>query len=380
MPGWTITGDDWCNSANVPQDPAIYNQFVNAIKERQDAAGITPTYNPALVSDNANMQDTAKWVLLQNAVEELVPYFVDTGEATAGTFDGYAGYTILMYTLANWRADIGLLGAGFRRVPGADWPADWTSHADAAYTHGVVALDDDIIGPWVMRDLQEGLDLLIWTKRETQASGTNCYWSADGAVNHQNSITYQTQVSWAAAKGGAEADFGSGTGTNDYVGPEATYRGAWDAMPPGSETWEAAIVRVRAKLKAAALPVTCNGTNRTRDLEYYCYTNCAQSGGWTWTYDANGDDVLNAQHSLFGTDAGHTSATAASAFLGDHTTCPNGPATDPKTVGAGLGAPLVNDGYFPGTEDRWEDFPYYDAWKGGTILLKWDVVNGLEYY
>lgn len=63
-------------------------------------------------------------------------------------------------TLAVWRTRACLHADGFRRA--TTWPADWTNPDDPAYMHGQMQAGD-IIGPWVLQDVQRGLSALRWS-------------------------------------------------------------------------------------------------------------------------------------------------------------------------------------------------------------------------
>ena len=380
MAGWSIS--DWQHADWAAA--SVLNEFVNAIKERQDAPDdFTPAKTVSLVSAGDDVQSVSFWQSLQEAVEELVAEFVDKGEASGGDFDNYASATIPLYSLANWRGDIGLTGAGFRRA--TSLPTDWTDHSDAAYSHGLIQAGD-IIGPWLLKDLQDGLNLLAWTKRETDDDAAKpCCWSADGTNNHEASWG-SDNTSWANAYTEAETYWGthtapySSTSQVDFEAPYAIYWGYHISVPVA--LWSAYIEHLEALIHMDDVPKTLNGSDRKRDVDFYCYSNHTNPypATWVWDWSANGDDVLELKQSIFDTKAAQAGTTIKSDFLGDSDVMCSRCQDPTAQGGGGAGEPQCEKGYFgSGSYNPWKDGAGYECY-GGTAVIRWNVTDGFDYY
>ena len=230
MPGWTITGNGWAGAVDWARS-SIFNQFAAAYTERLLAVDSEYSWNtPQRRVFDRELGDDGQWtryfwwlwtvhqepliqenVGLQGNLERICDNFVNSHDHP-GNWDGdaWGDDGPPLYTLATWRTAIGLLGDGFRRVPGGSWPADWTDYADAAYEHGFVQ-EGDIIGPWLFKDLQDGLNLLVWTRLRPSWDGM-----------HRRGQE-QLGANWAAAKAAAETDYDNGDPAGFYQLRAATW-------------------------------------------------------------------------------------------------------------------------------------------------------------
>ena len=116
---------------------------------------------------------------LQGKIENLVlnGFYYDP----VATYSGQA--TIPPYTLSGFRIAAGI-PSGFRRA--TTKPADWTDYADPAFSYGTM-IKGDIIGPWILVDLQRALSAMIRTKITITASslsghGRGSEWAWEGTA------------------------------------------------------------------------------------------------------------------------------------------------------------------------------------------------------
>jgi hypothetical protein len=102
--------------------------------------------------------------------------------------------------------DSGISESGLRRVEGDEWPKDWTSLTDPAYTFGN-AHPGDIIGPWIYHDIQKCFSNMT---RIIDVAG----WRAGTPTVNYNSGSSDSNVyahqSFSDAATEAESDFSSG--------------------------------------------------------------------------------------------------------------------------------------------------------------------------
>jgi len=95
-------------------------------------------------------------------------------------------------------------------------PADWTDYADPAFIYGI-ASDGDVIGPWLLSDLQAALNVLWRTKHLAGVYGLT-------TNNNRQGYSGAGMSSWAAAKTLAQSNYASGLTTIDTL-PYTSYWG-----------------------------------------------------------------------------------------------------------------------------------------------------------
>jgi hypothetical protein len=142
------------------QDLSLYTQIYRAYQQRHDAANTPAMVSPFLPVDGFDVQYYDLYSQLQAWLDgtgsESWAKYLDHTASIVGVAD------LPRYTLAQWRYVAGLHADGFRRVPGPAWPADWTDLNDPAYQYGHCQAGD-IIGPWLLVDLQRGFSALRLT-------------------------------------------------------------------------------------------------------------------------------------------------------------------------------------------------------------------------
>jgi hypothetical protein len=207
---------------------AILNELSAGYSERRQAAtGLAPTTGgtPGALAEadgNTDVQAVGAysgssglsaccWLALQGAIDALAPYFVDhTATIPAGATVAPA------YTLATFRAAAGLHADGYRRATAYDPTVnDWTDPDDDMYSHGSIA-SGDIIGPWLVVDLQLALAALKWTLANGSFSGS-------GSDRHKI-IVEGKGADCAAARADQIASWPEDDGTNGNLYQAYGYR------------------------------------------------------------------------------------------------------------------------------------------------------------
>jgi hypothetical protein len=130
----------------------LVNEIEIARSERYAALnGGTPSSGQALAV-GTNIQQYQFWTGQQTALQTFATNYVNhvTGPLNANQT------AILKWTVATWRAAAELNVNGFRRV------TEWDGVSTPSYSYGY-AQAGDIIGPWLIEDLQNGYKALKWT-------------------------------------------------------------------------------------------------------------------------------------------------------------------------------------------------------------------------
>jgi hypothetical protein len=156
------------------QGAALLNELTVSINERAEASAIdASSVMVDAVAAGTDIQARAFWLEMQTAVERLA--LGGDGVNGSSFLDHEADFTDMSaftwMTVARCREIAGLHADGFRRA--TSWPTDWTDDADAAYSHGAIAAGD-IIGPWLIVDLQRMLSALQWTLAQSGFGETSC--------------------------------------------------------------------------------------------------------------------------------------------------------------------------------------------------------------
>lgn len=136
---------------------SLLNELQLAYSERRQAIGQSAA---DLLEAGQDLQAVSLWSGWQDWVEDNVASWLDYEAGSGGDFTGLASLPVL--DLARLRTLAGLPEDGFRRVPGDDWPEDWTDNEDPAFEYGPCE-SGDIIGPWLWVDLQRAFSALRWT-------------------------------------------------------------------------------------------------------------------------------------------------------------------------------------------------------------------------
>jgi hypothetical protein len=157
-------GLDW-------QDLAFVNEIVNAYSERSQAIGGDAV---SAAEAGADLQSVSFWETIQDWIETNCVSFVDYTQTDTGLPSGkFVGKSsIPLFTLAAFQAAADLED-GFRRatewVPDASDP-DWET--DVTFSYGKMQ-EGDIIGPWILADLQKAFTALAQTRYDNPEIITN---------------------------------------------------------------------------------------------------------------------------------------------------------------------------------------------------------------
>jgi hypothetical protein len=104
--------------------------------------------------------------------------------------------SIPFYTLSAHRDNAGMSASGFRRA--TSWnpeASDWTDVDDGMFAHGLMQ-EGDIIGPWILDDLQRAFDALRWTYGK--GSIADAYIRSGSGATRSDAIAAFNADSWLA--------------------------------------------------------------------------------------------------------------------------------------------------------------------------------------
>ena len=316
------------------QSAAFLNEYVDAINERADAVG-AENVDAVEVDDYIQFASlVAGW---QAKIEALATSFVNSADYPGG-FDGETD--VEMYTLATFRAAAGIPD-GFRRATA--WPTDWTAYDDAAFSYGQMQAGDITLAPWLFKDLQNALNIMIWTADAAQT------WTASGEDNW-NECFDGSVAGWAESKSLAEAQFASGVNLcSTDLSPRAVSFGAYH-----DGSWGAQAQRCRS-YRAWARPL-----DRTADADFYIRTakyTCQDTNVW----DGNGDIPAGYENLVYRwrQETGITGLSGKSGAM-------LGALSQPVWCAE----PVVGNSKSAG---------YYCTAQGDVVVFKWNVVGGFEY-
>jgi len=176
-----IDGLDWTNVS-------FLDEIINAYDERAQAI---PTSNiPYPIVAGTDIQNKYIWAGIQAWLETNCVNYVNH----TLTLNGLTA-TDFAFTLTTWRAVAGLDSSGFRRATNWDPLTNvWTNLSDPMYTPAqgggfgnMVA--GDIIGPWIIDDLQKAFTALKWTFADAYNSTSNVRKGFENGVSYADCDT-----------------------------------------------------------------------------------------------------------------------------------------------------------------------------------------------
>jgi len=189
---------------------SFINEIRQAQSERSQAIGGGTI---ADVAAGADVQAASFWETIQLWLEaNCLSFFNDGGDAAWDVDGDYSatrfGVMKNFATVGEWRAAAGIHSSGFRRTAGWD-PTndDWTNNADPMYVYGTMQ-EDDIIGPWIMDDIQKGLIAMrrLWSAQpsittEYRSAGGERWWDEPCSDGLARQHTAWTSSSWSNLAG-----------------------------------------------------------------------------------------------------------------------------------------------------------------------------------
>ncbi len=235
----------------------VYNELALAYTERKSASNAAGS---ALRSAEAGDDATdiapgsgagglkVSWAYLQSQLQAIAPYFVNH-TINGGSFQDEA--TIPLFTVALWRAEAGIHEDGYRRATAWDPDNDdWTDINDGMFEYGP-AEEGDIVGPWILDDLQKGLSALKWSKTGASSS----------PISPELRRGIETNATCANALAITKAEYAADTYTAAPVG-----NFFYEAQAGLSGTYTANTHRRRAKSASTAPDATLKAA-----VDVYCY-------------------------------------------------------------------------------------------------------------
>jgi hypothetical protein len=177
------------------QNRALISQIDLSLRERALACGYN-LFNNYLAGTNVmDIQQASVWSNRQTDLQTLVTYYVDPEYTT-----DFANYVEIysnglhsshaFWTVATWRTAASM-DYGYRRC--TNYPSNWQNYSDSAYMYGYCTTND-IVGPWLWVDLQNGLDKLKWLGYIMTPSGNSS--NLERRVAYQAAFT-NSYDSWA---------------------------------------------------------------------------------------------------------------------------------------------------------------------------------------
>ena len=160
---------------------AIVQELVLAYSERRQCIAHDPV-TPIVAG--RNLQDVAFWRGMQDWIDTFCSRWVNDGSfSTATEYDKVADIT---HTLATFRAEAGLNTNGFRRATSYPGP----------FSYGRIVAGD-IIGPWIVQDLQKAFDAMRWTHlTDATLSNGRQKWISAGGFDYEWSTEVWDSTEW----------------------------------------------------------------------------------------------------------------------------------------------------------------------------------------
>ena len=362
---WPI--ETW-TSASDWQAAATASAFWEAIAERQKAIGTSPyTIFPAAGADvqyigasaPTGTTDKFSWALLQGAAYNLA----EAGKAATaarwvmahdadGTpratdyydgetaFDFWPDFATMMKTVHSDVAKTTFRAATTWPVDG-EGDDDWTNRDNAAYAYRTIQAGD-IIGPWIMQDLQDLLNLMLWTFRgeldgdpvDFVGNDAEDYYASSGSPVAKAT----SALAWADAVASLapldDDDFEEKSRNPMHIG----------IMNLSGSGYTAKIYAYRAYAKLTSIP-----TSPQRLFDFYALSRKPYPNEAENEWDDNSDDVIEDAYSLW--ESGTSQASPAATV---YSSGPLGAVTDPTQPSD----PLTNPG---------------DRHRGWSVDQRWDL-------
>jgi hypothetical protein len=348
MAGWTVAPADW-----VDQEPQLHghelwdargerNQILVASYPSAPAAGEIMQGAAPTLTNPYSFRDLQDWIQIE-CVWFVQSHGVDGTPLATDFYDGQD--TITMWTFANLMTAVagGVASTSFRAT--TDYPDDWTDYSDAAFSQAKIAVGD-ILGPWILADLQKAFNMLIWTRHYYE-------FTREGENNRKNGGA-TSEASWAAAKAAAETAYAGSTYTDGtcLVWSHGDYY-------VGLVGWQAILNRVY-QYGTAVIP-----DDYAKSVDWYCYAKKETHPFFeVIEFDANGDDVIEDKMSLWRTEA--KAASSGTEWV-----------TDTKVAGGSLTAPAWMTEPTSGQE-KCRGYIIDSAQL--YCVARWNVANGFTFY
>lgn len=351
--GWNR---DWSSASVVPWITVTdVNDFIKAANERQTAInGQADLYDEKAAGDTScghcRVAGGYNWIRdLQGFVQNKHNFFVVSHEGGVQRDPAHweGGATPPRDDRYGSLADV-FSAAG---LPYSDWRRYTVHPSEGGAVQYGVAQAGDVLGPWLLADLQATLNVLVWRGTTAQDYG-GAAWSNEGETNVYDGDG-DRKPTWEEAKADAEAKWGPWYAADDEA-PRCYSSGG-----PFYDDFTAYLYRRYAYL------VTWDWcSDRACGLDFFAY---AQS--WEYSWDANGDDVLEEAYSLW-----HSQTEPAGVSGGRDivSTAPLGGTTQPNWPGI----PPPEESFSHGYQVTGYISPVIPD---GAVLLRYDVAGGFEY-
>lgn len=302
---------------------AAWNEVETAYSERQILTYPSGMATNLYARPGVGMQRPARRVPV-NSLQEGVSNMVYAGWYTGSNMPDSAVDLPVYTNFVEFALDAGLSTNGFRRATSYQREVDdWTNPDAAMWSRAGngygIAQVGDIIGPWLIDDLQRAL-----ARMDIAVMSGN--WNSEGVTNTGFGASQNAGLTWSAAVGHVATNY---PGT-PYVGgssPLSVYYGRYYYQSfSGSWRYWALVNSNFSKLRWNA---GAEGTNSLAviqalggSLGYYAFAICSSvySTGYVQQYDDNGTGLLQDYYTRFSDvtfAAGSTNQYYNSAWLND---------------------------------------------------------------
>ena len=179
------TGVDWQDVDVINEIITSYQQHRMSVGEPKKEYDAAPIY---AVPVGYDIQARNFWYDIQLWMENFCTYFVDPDETIVGEA------SITMFTLATWRAAAGISVAnGYKRS---------TDGTTIIYGKMVVG---DVIGPWIMQEIQAGLSALTQTVENSTGGDETPVWVGNETDGTCTTALADTKSEYTSSGGGDTA-------------------------------------------------------------------------------------------------------------------------------------------------------------------------------
>lgn len=343
-----VHGLDW-------QDISFLNELVGAWQERWDAMGLSAAYKPALFAAGDDIQTIGgawNWYTCDTCFRHMQLWldwcteyddlWVNHEETITGSSD------IPVFDLESFRDVAGLHADGWRRATSWD-PAtdDWTDLEDAMWSRDGNGFGEmeaaDIIGPWILDDLQKAFDALRWRLKLVNHGGS-AQWNAFTNVYYRECDGIDSGGDCAAALAAALADWsanswqsGAGSCPNPTIPAGPSGRSAYY---DGGSFYRFSSLRWKGQAYVSSIPLVSGLT-----YDWVAYLKLYGGGIWPTWNDYDGTGMAQNAYSQLDSGAGASASSITSSIVfGADDTCP---LSKSPSLGCPVGSNVV-EGIFSG--------------------------------
>lgn len=216
-------------------------------------------------------------------------------------------------------------GGLFRRATTP--PTNWLNPSDPAYSYGVMQARD-IIGPWIMHDLQRVFNWMLWTRVLA-----GWWWAAVKSSSSSTPAAYNHWMDWALSTAHVSANWAAEPWYSITYSSEPYCRSSYFwTHDAGGEYRYIENARQKGRLESSIY------YERPYAISYFMKAGASNSlpPSMTFEFDANGDPVIQDRYSLFDTVSGSATGFIVSGWFANSDAMPAFVNTPPSVVDTGV--------------------------------------------